>query len=374
MSDNVVRREIQRRDDPFGIPACFYWTVDEVADWVDSIGYGKYKENFRSHFINGRKLLTVDACVLPRMGITHFGDILCLCKHIREVLGIRRHVRDYNPWQLRSNYISVVPTSGKKQPHLSFREHAKNVERIAEARLQYFKRKHYCYARWTMEPGWDKHIKTESTLENAPQERVLKSMQDRLRAAASKLLSYEEERSMWVHKPDIPTKAQLDRFRYPKLKKPSGLTEKSLSVIGQVNWSPVRNITYCNEQSQQKSKNKGAVSMTENTEIKETDGGPLNNLKLDNVKEGNKDNATTKEVNTVDAGDKKPSAQDKTKAKKKPKVAKAINDNVSTSAPAYNVSIIFHWRKMESSKGYPPLRLDQLVYCGYYNEQQRQAA
>ncbi|GFS06841.1 sterile alpha motif domain-containing protein 15 [Elysia marginata] len=86
MSDNVVRREVQRRDDPFGIPACFYWTMDEVADWVESIGYGKYKENFRAHFINGRKLLTVDACVLPRMGITHFGDILDLAGQIRNIL------------------------------------------------------------------------------------------------------------------------------------------------------------------------------------------------------------------------------------------------------------------------------------------------
>ncbi|KAK6997726.1 sterile alpha motif domain-containing protein 15 [Biomphalaria glabrata] len=90
MTDNIVRREVQRRDDPFGIPACFYWTIDEVADWVESIGYSKYKENFRSHFINGRKLLTVDACVLPKMGITHFGDILSICCQIQELASIRR--------------------------------------------------------------------------------------------------------------------------------------------------------------------------------------------------------------------------------------------------------------------------------------------
>ncbi|CAL1540966.1 unnamed protein product [Lymnaea stagnalis] len=87
MADNIVRREVQRRDDPFGIPACFYWTIDEVADWIESIGYAKYKENFRSHFINGRKLLTVDACVLPKMGITHFGDILELAGYIRDLIG-----------------------------------------------------------------------------------------------------------------------------------------------------------------------------------------------------------------------------------------------------------------------------------------------
>jgi len=87
MGEHVVSRSAMRVDDPFGIPACFYWTVDEVADWVDSIGYGKYKENFRSHFINGRKLLTVDSCVLPKMGITHFGDILAVSGMIRDVIG-----------------------------------------------------------------------------------------------------------------------------------------------------------------------------------------------------------------------------------------------------------------------------------------------
>jgi len=83
----AAHREVMRRDDPFGIPACFYWTVDEVADWIDSIGYGKYKENFRSHFINGRKLLTVDSCVLPKMGITHFGDILNIAKELQHLQG-----------------------------------------------------------------------------------------------------------------------------------------------------------------------------------------------------------------------------------------------------------------------------------------------
>ncbi|KAI8787830.1 sterile alpha motif domain-containing protein 15 isoform X1 [Biomphalaria glabrata] len=99
MTDNIVRREVQRRDDPFGIPACFYWTIDEVADWVESIGYSKYKENFRSHFINGRKLLTVDACVLPKMGITHFGDILDLAGRIRNLLCTGRRL-NYKPPEL----------------------------------------------------------------------------------------------------------------------------------------------------------------------------------------------------------------------------------------------------------------------------------
>ncbi|GFR65350.1 zinc finger protein [Elysia marginata] len=68
-----------------------------------------------------------------------------LCKHIREVLGIRRHIRDYNPWQPRAIYISMTPTSGKKQPHLSYRQHANNVHRVVEARLEYFKKRNYCY-------------------------------------------------------------------------------------------------------------------------------------------------------------------------------------------------------------------------------------
>ena len=49
--NGVQRREVMRTDDPFGIPACFYWTVDEVADWIESIGYGKYKVGVKMFFL-----------------------------------------------------------------------------------------------------------------------------------------------------------------------------------------------------------------------------------------------------------------------------------------------------------------------------------
>ena len=43
MTDAVTPRPVMRADNAFGIPACFYWTVDDVVNWVESIGYGKYK-------------------------------------------------------------------------------------------------------------------------------------------------------------------------------------------------------------------------------------------------------------------------------------------------------------------------------------------
>jgi len=145
MADNVIRREVHRRDDPFGIPACFYWTVDEVADWVDSIGYGKYKENFRSHFINGRKLLTVDSCVLPKMGITHFGDILSLSKIIQRIGECRVCVtQDFRPKPppiptrlcdiQRQQQCQYEPWCTQPQ-HQTFVDYVKTQSRAQAARL-----------------------------------------------------------------------------------------------------------------------------------------------------------------------------------------------------------------------------------------------
>ncbi|BFZ11632.1 hypothetical protein BsWGS_14671 [Bradybaena similaris] len=106
MTDNVIRREVLRRDNAYGIPACYFWSAEEVANWVQSIGYGKYKSIFLSHFIDGRKLLTVDACVLPKMGITHFGDILDLAGCIRNLLCTGRRIK-YKPPEMESAFLDT---------------------------------------------------------------------------------------------------------------------------------------------------------------------------------------------------------------------------------------------------------------------------
>ena len=62
---------------------------DPMVISLCSSRYGVYKENFRSHFITGMKLMTLDACTLPKIGVQHFPDILSLCRLIRDQLHIK---------------------------------------------------------------------------------------------------------------------------------------------------------------------------------------------------------------------------------------------------------------------------------------------
>ncbi|XP_013069786.1 uncharacterized protein LOC106057220 [Biomphalaria glabrata] len=246
MTDNIVRREVQRRDDPFGIPACFYWTIDEVADWVESIGYSKYKENFRSHFINGRKLLTVDACVLPKMGITHFGDILAICKHVRELLRIKRNIRSFNPYQLRRSYVSLAHLSGKYHPHLTYRQHAEMSEKIVNSRLAYFRKKNLYYSGWSMEPWWDETLKKEEKKKRdlakySPDQEddkritIGSTIQERLREAAKREMSNYEPKPYWSGR--IPRKNISCPFIVQTLENKNKANTK---VVGMLNWTAVK--------------------------------------------------------------------------------------------------------------------------------------
>lgn len=74
--------------DSDGTPSCLSWKIDDVADWVEFLGFKQYRACFKDNLINGRKLITVDASSLPRMGITDFEHIKVIAKKVRELLGI----------------------------------------------------------------------------------------------------------------------------------------------------------------------------------------------------------------------------------------------------------------------------------------------
>ncbi|KAF8571857.1 hypothetical protein P879_03927 [Paragonimus westermani] len=56
------------------IPEASLWTVNEVGEWIENIGYAQYKDCFIENYIDGKKLITVNASTLPMMGITKFED------------------------------------------------------------------------------------------------------------------------------------------------------------------------------------------------------------------------------------------------------------------------------------------------------------
>ncbi|KAM7323497.1 hypothetical protein ACRRTK_017603 [Alexandromys fortis] len=64
------------------------WTAENVAEWIGELGFPQYKECFTANFINGPKLIYVNCCNLPQMGITDFEDMKTISRHTRELLGI----------------------------------------------------------------------------------------------------------------------------------------------------------------------------------------------------------------------------------------------------------------------------------------------
>ncbi|CAO2587028.1 Sterile alpha motif domain-containing protein 15 [Lemmus lemmus] len=64
------------------------WTAEKVAEWIGELGFPQYKECFTTNFINGPKLIHVNCCNLPQMGITDFEDMKTISRHTRELLGI----------------------------------------------------------------------------------------------------------------------------------------------------------------------------------------------------------------------------------------------------------------------------------------------
>lgn len=65
------------------------WSPEMVAEWIGELGFPQYKECFTANFINGQKLIHVNCCNLPQMGITDFEDMKTISHHTRELLGIK---------------------------------------------------------------------------------------------------------------------------------------------------------------------------------------------------------------------------------------------------------------------------------------------
>lgn len=70
------------------VPRVLYWTVENVADWIEELGFPDYRSCITENRINGRKLIRIDASALPKIGITDFEHIKIVAKSIRDLLTI----------------------------------------------------------------------------------------------------------------------------------------------------------------------------------------------------------------------------------------------------------------------------------------------
>ncbi|KAK3599910.1 hypothetical protein CHS0354_022495 [Potamilus streckersoni] len=70
------------------VPPCLYWSVQQVADWIEELGFPFYRSCITENGINGRKLIQVESSAFPRIGITDFEHIKFIAKSIRDLLGL----------------------------------------------------------------------------------------------------------------------------------------------------------------------------------------------------------------------------------------------------------------------------------------------
>ncbi|XP_062857450.1 sterile alpha motif domain-containing protein 15-like [Trichomycterus rosablanca] len=64
------------------------WSSQDVAEWIRSIGFPQYMGCFTENHITGKKLIYVNCCYLPQIGITNFEHMKRISAHVRELLGI----------------------------------------------------------------------------------------------------------------------------------------------------------------------------------------------------------------------------------------------------------------------------------------------
>ncbi|EGD80867.1 hypothetical protein PTSG_01453 [Salpingoeca rosetta] len=64
------------------------YTPREVGEWIASHGFPQYKACFEDNFIDGVKLRSVDASVLPTIGIRDFQHVRAIAGLIRQAYGL----------------------------------------------------------------------------------------------------------------------------------------------------------------------------------------------------------------------------------------------------------------------------------------------
>ncbi|XP_071505299.1 sterile alpha motif domain-containing protein 15-like [Diadema setosum] len=117
-----------------GDPISLYWTCDQVADWIEELGFPQYRACFTTNLITGRKLILADASTLPSLGITDFEHIKFIAKNIRDMLGIEEPYWNRSislpHRELKGMYLERKSISGMKADALTMSKYQKELRRI----------------------------------------------------------------------------------------------------------------------------------------------------------------------------------------------------------------------------------------------------
>jgi len=124
--------------DTNGVPVIVLkWSIEDVEMWItDVLNFPQYAECFTSNFINGKKLIHMDASHLPKIGITDFEHIKTITKAVRAQLGINAEKWDrpiaLPPKDTVEHFLERKAFSGAESNGLTFEEHVQYLENFRE--------------------------------------------------------------------------------------------------------------------------------------------------------------------------------------------------------------------------------------------------
>ncbi|ESO83494.1 hypothetical protein LOTGIDRAFT_236529 [Lottia gigantea] len=127
-----MNTNVAKADRKANIPDCLYWSCEEVADWIEELGFSKYRDCFLNNFIDGKKLITVTSSALPNMGVSDFTHIKIITAAVRELLDIP--LEDSLEFSCYRNprllYLQLKSKTGYTYDHMTY-----NAFKIQNARF-----------------------------------------------------------------------------------------------------------------------------------------------------------------------------------------------------------------------------------------------
>ncbi|XP_053699955.1 sterile alpha motif domain-containing protein 15-like [Synchiropus splendidus] len=103
------------------------WSCNDVARWIEAMGFPQYAACFSENCITGRKLILVDCAILPKLGITDFKDMQAISANVRELLGITGTPRSRSIADPRRDhmglYLERKSKTGEQTDRLTFQQY-----------------------------------------------------------------------------------------------------------------------------------------------------------------------------------------------------------------------------------------------------------
>ncbi|XP_017538978.1 sterile alpha motif domain-containing protein 15 isoform X2 [Pygocentrus nattereri] len=113
--------------------AFLQWSCQDVAKWIESLGYPQYTACFTENLITGKKLIYVNCRYLPQLGITDFEHMKAISAHVRELLGVSeslwsRSIAD-PPRDDMGMFLEMKSRTGNRADNLTYAHFLKNQKK-----------------------------------------------------------------------------------------------------------------------------------------------------------------------------------------------------------------------------------------------------